>query len=458
MKIVVLLFLSLCSSILSAQTAKDLLTRHQGTWFMYSERTEEQMEDGTTDISELFNEYNTPIRFLSNGAYSGYTFPEFRYEKDAKWKVEDEKNLTLSNTYYEDEEAITNWIIEELTDTKLVLKSPTKQKKGLSKDVYYTFYYPTKTLAKDDAEKLNSSLFPYKPLKYVAADLSVSSPSANSAVVAQMALLEMYYFNPVSAIYIGQKTDFPFRLIDIVGNPALGNVSQVDIKATSPKGKANDLSRIVLNEEGKISSVVFEDGENVNIEYSSDIPAKIKSGENIFNCYAKDNYFFMARSDNAEFLYLETDNNLRLITTRYWLLDIMGFYIQRSTHLNTRSDILSISELDSSYDDSPQESDFSYTNGRKLPLSISKDVHNSGIGNKKYDIARNGNTINIVCNEIAYSDDSGTMEEHFHEEAFFEITLNEKGNMTRIKRFETDDSTKKRTLDVTWIFNYVNRK
>lgn len=440
------------------QEISRLLTDNKGQRYLYSVRIEEELQDGTKRVEEEFSAKSghegfslQDITFFADGKYDGY-FPSFRFgAKDgARWKLLDDKKLEISNAYYEDEKEITTWEIVEITDSKLILKSPTGIENGLKADTFYTFCYPDTRLSKEEVEKLNSKLFPYKPLNEDLESLSVFEPNEKSAKIARQYLIKKYIYNSVFVNY-PTYTSFPFDLYDIVKfNPE--GISSVKVTVTNPKSNySNILSASFDNEQNMTTVNYSDDGEerNVKIMYEQNVPRKISDKNHESTCFVKDNYFLINDSEYMILNYYETDNNLRPVKTRFWW-DGMTRIDTKSTYFDTRSQTLDIAEFANVHNDRPVIHQFRYTNNGNIPFDIIQTRNGEQEFQRyQYSVSEKNNRIKIdIYRIVIYIDDKIGLED----QGKYLIELNEKRNIEKIRYFEKKEYEEKEVS--VWNFEY----
>lgn len=457
---VLIAFLLVLFSPLTGQINTELLVgEHNGTWYIYSERVEEEQTDGTTRIDELFSERQYSfgsVTFGADGAYNSLDFPSFMYKKeyDAEWKMLSDKEIELSVNYSGTLRSVV-LEIEKLTEAEMVLKEPTiTAENGLSYNKYYIFLSDRdKILSKEEADKKNKLLFPYAPLNEELQSLRKFNPSKMSEQIAQKSLLDKYLYNSQTHDYVFFNTDFTFDLYDLAPFDLTG-IKSITIKCEKKKHE------LFFDKETKITKIIIEDdGKKTQSEflYEHGIPKELKrEGNSNIHYYTANNYFVEDLShtnyvDSIAAHYWEYDNNGVLIKKRYVYEDFMSGHYFHSRRYNTRTNTWETHNYETMYGEPPTESLIQATNQKKIPFDvIEKDKKSDKKSFEQFSISQKGNVILVEGFEI----DRGDIEPKTE----FKIILNERNNIKLIEAYSKSEGSGnkyKTKLEVTIEFQYT---
>lgn len=442
----IVFILLMCTKSLCAQNVFDQLTDHGGRWYLYIERTEEEMRDGTVSISEKFNEIGNSqnITFYAHYKFQSYLFPSYKFNEKSTWKlINADTQVEISNTVFNETKT---YDIIELSYDKLVLKSEAEYKKGRPIYKYYTFCYPESCFSKEEAEAYNNSLFPYKPLNEEYEQLTVVEPSIHSIDISQSYLVNKYILN---AMFANDPTnrDLDMFLNKIVQfNPY--NIESIDISISDIQNRSNENSKVFFRY-NKIAEIENGNTSAIKIEYSKNIPSrKVVDGTIISKYYLRDNYILEMYNDSTYSEYFETDNTIFPIKKQIYYKKRPILYIY-SEYFNTRTFDLQTASENSLVSNEVVIDEYKFTNDCKTPFQILQTkVNNEKQEGKEYIINKNKNIIYINC----YDQSSYKNKEY---SKLYKVFLNKEDNIDKIELYKRKNGQDILTNKIEYRYNYL---
>lgn len=446
-KVLFLIFLTICSCSLDAQSVFNQLTDHGGKWYMYMERSEEEMKDRTVTVSEKFNQIGNSqnITFYTHYKFQSYIFPSYKFNERSTWKlINADTQIEIESSIFKE---IKVYDILELSYNKLVLKSEPEYKNGRPIYKYYTFCYPESCFSKEEAEAYNNSLFPYKPINEEYDQLAVIEPSIHSKDVAQCYLLNKYILN---ALFSKEPTN---RELDPYLNKILqvdmNNIESINLSISDIQKKTNTGSKISFRD-NKIVEIVEDNAPTLKIEYNKDIPTrKIADGNIISKYYLRDNYIIEVNNDSTYSEYFETDNTIFPIKKQIYYHKRGSSYIY-SEYFNTRTFELQTACGDGRVLNEFIIDEYKFTNNGNPPFDIVQTkVNNERQEGKIYIINKNRNIIYINC----YDKSSSIGNEEYNE--LYKISLDKNERIEKIELYKRQKGRDILTNKIEYTYNYL---
>lgn len=424
------------------------LTDHGGKWYMYMERSEEEMKDRTITVSEKFNQIGNSqnITFYAHYKFQSYVFPSYKFNEKSTWRlINADTQIEITSSVFKETKI---YDIIELSYYKLVLKSEPEYKNGRPIYRYYTFCYPESCFSKDEAEAYNNSLFPYKPIKEEYEQFAVVEPSIHSGDIAQSYLINKYILN---ALFANNPTN---RDLDTYLNKIVqydfNNIESIDLSTSDIQKQTNQNTRISFRDHKIIEIVYGNNTPVIKIEYNKDIPTRqIIDGTIISKYYVRDNYIMEVNNDSTYLEYFETDNAIFPIKKQIYYNKHSSPYTY-SEYFNTRTFDLQTASESSHTSNEVSIDEYKFTNECKTPFQILQTkVDNERKNGKEYIINKNRNIIYINCYDKPSSITNGEYSK------LYKIILNKDENIEEIELYERKNSQDILTNKIEYRYNYL---
>ena len=438
---------------LSAQDTRMLLTQHEGYWLTYSERIE-QLYQGVYVAQETYysNDGYTSILLNENGDYN---WVETYQVNTAKWRLVSDSELQV---YDPDTGVELTYTIAELTESRLVL-SQHLVADDLEQYKITTYCRSDCRLSEDEVEQLNgqgafeidgftdyknrgtsvaASPNIYTSINSHIKELRVVEPSANSAAIAQKALIYWFVNSALNRSHY-VAFDRPYYFHNALLSPNLSGVKTFSISTSESSRKK--VLQCKLDKAGLITAIV-EDGEELKLSYKNGLPVKL---EDSYNIYYKENTITI-ESEGHIVEHFGLDDDLKVILQRSCLDGFTGEDV-KTVYFDSHTGTLYHWEKPIGTGGNGDKYVYSVSNNGEIPFTVTLESEYT-----TYNVERPNDTlIEITEYECEYYG-RGSLEEGMElaYRSACKVHLNSKGNPVKVEDYDEDEQ-----LENTYTFSYA---